>query len=58
MKTTPEIFKTKMEALHDELSCDPEAVHVAMDNLLCEVLIELGYEGGVNFFFSTERWYA
>ena len=58
MKTTPEIFKLKMEGLRNDLNLDKEAVHSDMDDLLCEVLIELGYEGGVNFFFSTERWYA
>ena len=58
MKTTPEIFKLKMEGLRNDLNLDKEAVHSDMDDLLCEVLIELGYKEGVDIFFNTDKWYA
>ena len=60
---TPDEFKIKMSALiRDARSTryhnDVEVRHMAMDNLLCEVLKSLGYEEGIAIYKTTERWYA
>ena len=47
-----------MLKLRKRLKGDPESLHGKMDELLCAVLRELGYEQGVRVFENTERWYA
>ncbi len=37
---------------------DTEACHKGMDDLLCNLLVELGYEDVVQLFRKTEKWYA
>lgn len=37
---------------------DPEAAHYIADDILCDVLIELGYENLVDLFYEVPKWYA
>ena len=37
---------------------DPETAHYQADELLCELLTELGYAGVVSRYRSVEKWYA
>lgn len=37
---------------------DPEERHAEADVLMCEVLISLGYQAGVEVFDKVEKWYA
>jgi hypothetical protein len=58
---TPEEFKTKMQEIRKELydeENDEEACHCCMDNLMCELLVSLGYGAGVNVFKAAPKWYA
>jgi hypothetical protein len=53
---TPYEFYHKMLEIADNL--DQEARHAEADNLLCAVLMELGYSTGVEVFHKMEKWYA
>lgn len=55
---TPKEFKQKMKELSDVVLDDTEAIHGKMDDLLCEVLVQLGYKAGVAIFKDTPKWYA
>jgi len=37
---------------------DPERVHSRLDQLMEEVLLELGYQEGIEMIRETTRWYA
>lgn len=37
---------------------DCEAAHHIADDILCDVLIELGYENLVDLFHEVPKWYA
>lgn len=37
---------------------DPEDCHVDMDELMCKVLVQLGYYEGVDIFQRTEKYYS
>ena len=52
---TPDEFREKMIAAQ---SADAEVAHSKMDELMCELLRELGYGSGVDVFDYQERWYA
>ena len=52
---TPEEFKAEMEKLDD---LDIEERHSRADDLMGNVLIELGYGEGVEVFDSMVKWYA
>lgn len=52
---TPEEFEQKMREL---VTGDIEVDHLKMDELMCELLKQLGYEKGVEIFEETGRWYA
>ena len=58
----PQVFYEKMKRLSNELNrefgMDEEDVHCAMDKLMCEILVEFGYEDGVKVFQETDKWYA
>lgn len=54
--TTPEEFAEEMRILAGE--GDIEARHICMDNLMCNVLTELGYKEGVRIFMKTGKWYS
>lgn len=55
---TPEEFKKEMQQIKDDYGDDREVVHVKMDELMCKVLVSLGYHEGVQIFNDTEMWYA
>ena len=60
---TPEEFRLKMieaSLIKSKYgnSIDKEVAHIAADNLMCELLEELGYVDGVKVFYDTNRWYA
>ena len=62
---TPEEFKFAMmdaslttyefESLH---YFDHESAHLKMDDLMCQVLRELGYGEGIDIFRQSTKWYA
>jgi len=60
--TTPDEFYEKMEDItgFDGLRyfCDPEGSHSQADDLLCEVLREMGYGAGIVLFENMPKWYA
>ena len=53
---TPEEFAKKMEEL--SLNGDIEEAHGNADDLMCELLRQLGYGEGVQIFQEMEKWYA
>lgn len=53
---TPEEFAEAMKEIAE--GNDPECVHSYMDDLMCQLLDDLGYEEGVNIFLDAEKWYA
>lgn len=55
---TPKDFKEKMLEIEAMGRDDIEASHAAADDLLCDVLAELGYIEGVNVYQELEKWYA
>lgn len=52
---TPEKFEEKMRSL---ISGDEETDHCRADDLMCELLIYLGYQAGVKVFEDMDKWYA
>lgn len=53
---TPEQFAAAMsQAAKDR---DTESAHATADDIMCELLRELGYEEGVEIFEQMEKWYA
>lgn len=46
----------KLRSLHT--SYDPESDHAEADDVLCELLITLGYEDVVIEFENVDKWYA
>lgn len=55
---SPEEFYEKMLRLKNDFGDDEEAVHIKMDDLLCEALSTLGYDDGVQIFGETSKWYS
>ena len=53
---TPEEFKEAMEKAIK--GPDIEANHADADDLMCKLLISLGYGEGIKVYESEERWYA
>lgn len=37
---------------------DEEMCHIEMDDYICDVLRQLGFEDGVEIFMNTPKWYA
>jgi hypothetical protein len=37
---------------------DPEIYHIKADDLLCEVLLSLGFSESVKFFKDSDKWYS
>ncbi len=64
---TPEEFRKRMNELSknvmelDDQNPDMpsmiEAAHIKADELMCEILIELGYEEGIDIFKRMEKYY-
>jgi hypothetical protein len=57
-KWTPKDFAREMAAICHPNASDPEMDHVRADELLCEVLEQLGYGEGVAVFRDAKKWYA
>lgn len=55
---TPDEFAKRMRDIHERYSDDEEIVHVEMDDLMCALLRELGYNEGIDIFDYTHKWYA
>lgn len=55
---TPERFYNEMKIISKAYKDDKEAVHMYMDDFMCDLLRELGYEKGVEVFENTPKWYA
>ena len=55
---TPKDFEFEMQTLIAKHGDDIETLHYEMDELMCEVLTELGYGKGVTVFENADRWYA
>lgn len=55
---TPKEFCETMLELRERYQHDEERVHCAMDDVMCELLIELGFCDGVEVFRQTPKWYA
>jgi hypothetical protein len=53
---TPKEFEEKMKELKNEH--DPETAHFLMDELIVSLLVELGYEDGVEIFIRQTKWYS
>ena len=60
-KMTKEEFYNEMLELKNELidiNDNLETFHIAADNLMCDLLIRLGYDQGVEVFEYAEKWYS
>ena len=53
---TPEEFKKAMQKIDDR--GDKEYGHMEADELMCDLLEELGYGEGVDIFRQMSKWYA
>ena len=53
---TREEFKNKMQTIADKR--DIEGGHIEADDLMCELLKDLGYGEGVEIFEEMGKWYA
>lgn len=51
-------YTERMRELADNNDDDIEMRHVEMDNLMCEILKEMGFNELVDIFNETEKWYA
>jgi len=56
VEIAPKEFKERMAHLAE--IDDKEERHSKMDDLMVEVLSQLGYEEGARIFENTEKWYA
>ena len=55
MITPAEIEDKMMEIASDG---NPERMHSDANELMCEVLVDLGYAAGIRVFDNMERWYS
>lgn len=53
---SPQQFEEEMIFLKAKYGDDEELCHIKMDELMCEVLMDLGYEAGVEIFENTPKW--
>lgn len=59
MLYTPQEFAQAMAELRDRYDREHlDECHLAMDDLMCELLRELDYEEGIDIFETTEKWYG
>lgn len=55
---SPEKFAEQMQEIRNRLQGDPERAHIEADNLMVEVLDQLGYGQDTKIFKSLDLWYA
>ena len=48
----------KLKRIHLDVCDDPETFRIDADNLICDLLIKLGYGDGVEIFLNAEKWYS
>lgn len=51
-------FEAKMADIFANPNTDIEEKHIQADDLMCEVLKNLGYELGIEIFENAQKWYA
>lgn len=52
-------IKKYEDAMREQIkNNDCEVAHHIADDILCDVLIELGYEKLVDLFYKVDKWYA
>ena len=51
-------FYKQMKLIAEEHTDDEEVAHFKMDRLMCELLIDLGYEDGIEVFNEQSKYYA
>ena len=56
--TTPYDFWETMWKIKTDQDLYEETAHIVMDNVMCDLLRELGYGEGVDVFEDTPKWYA
>ena len=54
---TPEEFLNKMKQIYSG-NWDEETAHADADDLMIELLCQLGYGDGANFFDKQPKWYS
>ena len=55
---SPKEFSEEMTRIAEERTGDEEMCHIEMDDYMCDVLRQLGFEEGVAIFMDTPKWYA
>lgn len=55
---TPAEFKLEMESIELLYDADKEVAHIKADELMCKLLITLGYTKGVVVFDEMEKEYG
>ena len=53
----PEDFAQQMRMIFDE-GHDPEVSHPTADNVILELLTEMGYGEGAAIFDEADKWYS
>lgn len=55
---TKEDFKREMQDIIEQSDCDWECAHYRADELIIELLNELGYNEGAKIFDDMPKWYS
>ena len=55
---TPYEFWEKMWRIKTDPDLYKETAHIAMDEVMCDLLRELGYGDGVKLFEEMPKWYS
>lgn len=55
---TKDDFEDKMMEILERGAAEPEVNHGDADDLLCEMLIDLGYKDIIAIYHRISKWYA
>ena len=55
---SPDEFRDRITEIAKRAPYDPEDAHGKADDLMCEILTNLGYGEGVKIFEEMDKWYA
>ena len=58
MTMTPEEFYEAMKEIDGNYRYDEEMAHIKADDLMNQVLSDLGYDKGIAVFTQMSKWYA
>ena len=58
MPMTPEQFKSKMGDIFPVAGYDEEGAHSMADDVILDLLRQLGYGEGADIFDDANKWYA